>query len=147
MALAQSCRLGVHVGYIVRVVASDPPGHKALASHLAPIMQRSSLYFAIGLRLLFVFPPFLLYLIGEPGLEALSLDLQGGKKCLRCSLVRGLNRVCTCTPPTPPTGPTTLLIATVIDLAAQLMFDVVEEPPVEPAEDEAAECDGALVTS
>lgn len=65
MALAQSCRLGVHIGYMVRVVASDPPAHKALASHLAPIMQRSSLYFAVGLRLLFVFPPYLLYLIGE----------------------------------------------------------------------------------
>ncbi|PRW57444.1 hypothetical protein C2E21_4037 [Chlorella sorokiniana] len=107
MALAQSCRLGVHIGYLVRVVASDPPAHKALGSHLVPIMQRSSLYFAIGLRLLFVFPPFLLYLI----------------------------------------GPTTLLIATVVDLAAQLMFDVVVEPAVEPAEEEKTECDGTLVTN
>lgn len=50
-----------------------------------------------------------------------------------------------CVPASNSAGPTTLLIATVVDLAAQLMFDVVEEPPADATEEEKAECDGAVV--
>ena len=134
---------------MVRVVGSDPPGHRALASHLAPIMHRSSLYFAIGLRLLFVFPPYLLYLIGGPtwgSFHAVLLWGQGGlHRHPRSATWSATPGVTLCVPASNLAGPTTLLIATVVDLAAQLMFDVVEEPPAEATEEEKAECDGTVV--
>lgn len=91
----------------MRVVAADPGGRPGLAHLSVTLMSRSSLYFAIGLRLFFAFGPFVLWVL----------------------------------------GPTTLLVASVADVAAQLLFDVVPAADVEgtdehAAGDEAAEEEG-----
>lgn len=59
-------------GYVLRVVASDPPRHAVLARQLVCIMRRSSLYFAVGLRLFFAFGPLVLYTLGECGVASSS---------------------------------------------------------------------------
>lgn len=85
MAFAQSIRLAVHVGFTVRVVASDPARYVTLMYHCFTFLRRSSLYFAIGLKLIFATAPVILYVL----------------------------------------GPTAFLIATLLDLAAQFLFDVI----------------------
>lgn len=53
------------LGYMIRVVASDPVRYKALSRQTMRVMKRSSLYFAVGLRLFFAFGPILLSILGE----------------------------------------------------------------------------------
>lgn len=103
MAFAQSVRLAVHVGFAVRVVASSPARHAALARQTITFMRRSSLYFAIGLRFIYATGPYVLYIL----------------------------------------GPTSLLIATVLVLVAQVLFDIVPDyAAVEEEEEEVAEGEG-----
>ncbi|EFN56717.1 hypothetical protein CHLNCDRAFT_144119 [Chlorella variabilis] len=85
MAYAQSVRLSVHIGervcrlrrlplgYTIRVVASDPTGYTGLSHLSVTLMRRSSLYFAIGLRLFFVFGPLVLWIIGPTTLLVATL--------------------------------------------------------------------------
>jgi hypothetical protein len=87
----------------MRVVAADPLGEPGLAHLSLTLMRRSSLYFAIGLRLFFAFGPFVLWVL----------------------------------------GPTTLLVASIADVAAQLLFDVVPAADVEGGGEHAAGDEGA----
>lgn len=52
-------------GYLIRVVASNPAEHWRYGKQLEAIMRRSSLCFAVGLRLFFSFGPLVLYALGE----------------------------------------------------------------------------------
>ena len=53
MALCQSVRLAVSVGFTIRVAAAGVPDSQALLAQTLLFMRRSSLYFAIALRLLY----------------------------------------------------------------------------------------------
>ena len=53
MALCQSARLAVSIGFIMRVAAAGVPDSQALLAQALLFMRRSSLYFAIALRFLY----------------------------------------------------------------------------------------------
>lgn len=75
-------------GYVIRVVSSDPQRHATLSKRLKAIQLRSSLYFAVGLRLFFAFGPFILYILGTSHLivhiEALGLPCPGFAGLFSC---------------------------------------------------------------
>lgn len=62
LVFAQCVRIAVYLGYLIRVVPSNPSINLPLKDDTVILMQRASLYFTIGLRLLYMFVPLSFYM-------------------------------------------------------------------------------------
>ncbi|KAK2079226.1 hypothetical protein QBZ16_002917 [Prototheca wickerhamii] len=64
MCLAQFVRFSLHQMYIMQVIASDPRRYAHLLKLSRVFVHRSSIYFSLGLRFLFLFAPAIMWCVG-----------------------------------------------------------------------------------
>lgn len=64
LAMTQCVRLSVHLAYLIRAAPVDETRQRRFQKLAFTVNKRSSLYFSLGLRLLYVFFPLFLYIIG-----------------------------------------------------------------------------------
>jgi len=62
LTFSQNVRISVHLGFLIRIVPSHRNLHLPLMDETIVLMQRTSLYFTLGLRLMYSFVPLVFYM-------------------------------------------------------------------------------------
>lgn len=73
LSMTQTVRLSVHLSYLLRAVSADAKRAARLSKVAFAINRRASLFFSLGLRLLYIFFPLFLYVLGPLALLIATL--------------------------------------------------------------------------
>ncbi|KDD72412.1 hypothetical protein H632_c3381p0, partial [Helicosporidium sp. ATCC 50920] len=73
LCLAQYVRFSMHLVFLIRVIAEDPQGSRHLRPLLHAMVKRTGIYFAIGIRLIALFMPLIMWLAGVTALFVTSV--------------------------------------------------------------------------
>ncbi|RMZ52511.1 hypothetical protein APUTEX25_003654 [Auxenochlorella protothecoides] len=68
MCLAQFVRFSLHLMFVIQVVAGNPIKYSHLLKLTRVFIKRSSMYFSLGLRFLFLFLPAIMWILGVTAL-------------------------------------------------------------------------------